>query len=93
MFKKKALPPPPPDTVDYRSFWLINILLATIKRGSFLTTNIWIPKEAWYQSETVVPIQIDKIACIMYTGGIFDKIGKFNASSLSSSVRIFFLHF
>uniref|UniRef100_A0A7S4I1L9 MIT domain-containing protein n=1 Tax=Vannella robusta TaxID=1487602 RepID=A0A7S4I1L9_9EUKA len=83
--KFMALPPPPPDAIDYRTFWLVNILLATVKRGSFLTTNIWIPKEAWYQSNTSVSNQLDKIACLEYLGELFDKIAKIRPATATAS--------
>lgn len=82
--KFMALPPPPPDNPELRTFWLINILLGSTRRGGFLTTQIWVPKEAWYQVNVQLQAHFQKIGSLKYLTDVFDKIPKLNTRDLNS---------
>lgn len=61
-------------------------MIATINKGSFLTTNVWIPKEVWYQEGTTVPHQLEKIAVSKYASNVFDKISKLKQDAGAATV-------
>ena len=79
----QALPPPPPDTSEFRSPWCVNILIGTIKRGGFFTTNVWAPKEVW-QQPVVVPVQIEKISSLYCATEYLDKLSNVKPTEISS---------
>eukprot|EP00011_Vannellida_sp_DIVA3-517-6-12_P014105 CAMPEP_0114628096 /NCGR_PEP_ID=MMETSP0168-20121206/12639_1 /TAXON_ID=95228 ORGANISM="Vannella sp., Strain DIVA3 517/6/12" /NCGR_SAMPLE_ID=MMETSP0168 /ASSEMBLY_ACC=CAM_ASM_000044 /LENGTH=322 /DNA_ID=CAMNT_0001839457 /DNA_START=82 /DNA_END=1046 /DNA_ORIENTATION=+ len=77
-----ALPPPPPDDMELTTFWLGTILLGTVRRGGFVTTALWVPKEVWIQPGEAVPHYLEKLSFLIFCSDMFTKISKINVHNL-----------
>ena len=77
--------------MELTTFWLGTILLGTVRRGGFLTTALWVPKEVWIQPTAAVPCYFEKVALLKFCSEMFTKISKINVHNIKAllSVRLY----